>query len=184
MPERAKVSSIEALEAFRASLIVYLEKARGTLDEISDDVTRTRVWVQDDRWNHWQREVRRRTRELEDKQQALFGSRLSSLQQTTQAEQAAVYRAKRALDEARAKFDEVKRWNRQYDNRVQPLAKEVDKLRDVLTQHMGKGLAYLTQTLGTLGAYAELRSPTEAAPASAATDSGAGKPTGTEAGNS
>ena len=48
MPQTAKVTSIEAIDAFKASLIVYLEKAGSVLDDVSDDVVRTRIWLQSD----------------------------------------------------------------------------------------------------------------------------------------
>jgi hypothetical protein len=46
MPERAKVTSLEALETSARKLIVYRDKASRVLDEVSDDVTRTRVWLE------------------------------------------------------------------------------------------------------------------------------------------
>ena len=52
MPHSAKVTSFEALDAFKASLIVYLEKAGCVLDDGSDDVVRTRIWLQSDRQLH------------------------------------------------------------------------------------------------------------------------------------
>ncbi|MBI3853854.1 MAG: hypothetical protein HY298_26815 [Verrucomicrobia bacterium] len=159
MPEKAKVTSIEALESFRSSLIVYLANAMRVLDEISGDVQRTRLWIEDDRLGHWQHETQRRTRKLQEKQHELFSARMSSLREATQAENMAVLKAKRALNEAQAKLDLVKKWNRHYDNRVQPLAKDVDKLRDVLAVHMGKAVVYLTQAIRTLGDYADLSPP-------------------------
>ena len=46
MPDRAHVTSVDALEAFRSSLIVYLSKARPTLEEVSSDVQRMRSWLE------------------------------------------------------------------------------------------------------------------------------------------
>ena len=42
MAEQAQVTSVEAVEAFRASLIIFLTKARSVLEETSDDVLRAR----------------------------------------------------------------------------------------------------------------------------------------------
>src|SRR4249919_2981110 len=109
MPEKAKVSSIEALEEFRSSLIVYLGNALRTLDEVSGDVMRTRAWIETDRLVHWENEVRRRTRKLQEKQQELFSAKLSNLREATQAEHMAVLKAKHALNEAQAKLDLVKK---------------------------------------------------------------------------
>ena len=65
MAERAFVTSTEAIEAFRAALIVYMNKARLLLEEACDDVLRLRVWLQNDRRLHWENEVRRRGKKLE-----------------------------------------------------------------------------------------------------------------------
>ena len=76
---RYKVTSLEALEDFRAKLIVYRDKASRVLDEVSDDVTRTRVWLENERPAYWQAQVRRLNRDLETAQQELFSAQLSGL---------------------------------------------------------------------------------------------------------
>ena len=159
MPDHAKLTSLEALESFRIGLIIYLEKAVRILDEINNEVLRTKFWVQNERREHWEQEVRRRTRELDQRQQELFSARLSTLQEATPVEQQAALKAKRALDDATARLDLVKRWARQYENRVEPAGKEVDKLRDFLLSHMGKAVAYLAQTTALLSDYADLAPP-------------------------
>ena len=60
MSEQVKVTSIDALEAFRANLIVFLTKAHQSIDEVSDAIRRTRNWVQHDQRVHWEGEIRRR----------------------------------------------------------------------------------------------------------------------------
>jgi predicted ATPase len=162
MPERAHVTSVDALESFRASLIVYLSKARPTLEEVSADVQRMRGWLENEQRTYWENEVRRRGRALQEAQQALFSSRLSSLREAGSAEQMAVQRAKRALDEADAKLRVVKQWNRVFDNRVDPLVKQMEKLQTVLANDMVKAVAFLTQTIQTLDAYAGVLPPTAA----------------------
>jgi AcrR family transcriptional regulator len=159
MPDRAKVTSLEALEAFRASLIVYLTRANRALDEVSDEVMRTRLWVQTDRREHWEGEMRRRAKVFEEKQAEFFSARMSPLQEATQAEQFAALKARRALDEAEARLSVIKKWSRQYESRVEPLAKEVDRLRDFLAAHMGRAVQYLSETIRTLADYAELAPP-------------------------
>jgi chromosome segregation ATPase len=166
MAERAKVSSIEAIETFRANLIVYLDKAQKALDEISDEVRRTRTWIESDRRTHWEHEAKRRARKLEEAQQAVFSARLSSLRGSFSAEQLAAQKAKRACQEAEEKMRKLKFWFRHYDSRVEPVAKQVDKLRDVLDQHMREAVHSLTRTTKSLSEYAELRPPSSAQPRS------------------
>jgi hypothetical protein len=159
MPERAHVTSVDALEAFRASLIVYLSKARPTLEEVSAAVQRTRGWLEGEQRTHWENEFRQRSRALQEAQAALFSSRLSSFRDTSAAEQMAVQRTKRSRDEAEAKLRVLKQWNRVFDNRVDPLVKQMEKLHTVLAHDMVKAVAFLGQAIRTLDAYAKVAPP-------------------------
>lgn len=155
MPERAHVTSVEAIEAFRAHLLTYASKARPVLEEACDDVSRTRQWLEGDRRLHWEAQVRRRARDLEAAQQALFSAGLANLRQPTSAEHAAVQRARRALAEVEARLKATKRWALDFDNRVEPLVKQLDHLRTVLVHDLPKAAAYLAETIRLLDAYAD-----------------------------
>ncbi len=163
MPDRAKVTSLEAIEAFRAKLVIYRDRASRVLDEVADEVTRTRGWLEIDRQTHWQGQIRRLTRELEQRQQELFTAQLSDLRDAPRAEQAAVQKVRRALEVAEEHQRTVRQWVRQYDQHVEPLARHVDKLRHHLGNDLGAAMAYLSEVIKTLSAYAEL-SPTAGAP--------------------
>ena len=57
MAEHAQVTSVEAIESFRASLLVFLSKVRPTLEEVSDEVLRLQFWLQNDQRRHWEKRV-------------------------------------------------------------------------------------------------------------------------------
>jgi len=166
MPERAHVTSVDALESFRSNLIVYLSNARPTLEGVSAAVQRTRGWLEGEQRTYWESEFRRRSRAFQEAQAALFSSRMSRMREASAAEQMAVQRTKRALDEAEAKLRVVKQWNRVFDNQVDPLVKQMEKLHTVLAHDMVKAVAFLAQAIQTLDAYAEVAPPT-AVPGSA-----------------
>jgi chromosome segregation ATPase len=176
MAERAHVTSFEALEAFRATLIIYLSKARPTLEEVSSDILRIRMWLQNDQRMHWETQVRRRTKELEAAQQTLSSARVSDLRQNISTEQMAVQRARRSLDEAEAKLKRLKWWNREFDSRVQPLAKQLEKLHTVLSHDMVQAAAYLSEAVNTLAAYAEIGPAPTAPPSGEAASSATPSP--------
>ena len=157
MADKAQVTSLEALEAFRSRLIVYLSQARPALEEVSAEVIRTRTWLETDQRAHWEGQLRRRLKALEQAQQALFSSRLGVLRKESAAEQMAVHRAKHAAEEAETKLRVIKKWSREFDGRVQPLVKQTEKLHTVLTNDMVKAVNFLTQAIGTLAAYAEIQ---------------------------
>jgi hypothetical protein len=162
MTQKANVTAVDALEAFRADLVLYISKARPALEEVSADVLRARLWLENDQRTYWENQLRRRTRELEEAQQALFSARISNLREESSAEVNAVHRAKRARDEAEAKLRVLKRWNRDFENRVQPLVKQTEKLHTLLANDLGQAMAYLAQAVSTLDAYAGTVSPSAA----------------------
>lgn len=162
MPERAKVTSLEALEDFRAKLIIYRDKASRVLDEVSDDVTRTRLWLENERPTYWQTQIRRLTRDLETAQQELFSAQLSGLRDASYAQQAAVQKIRHSIRDAEDKSKTVKQWQRQFDTRVESPARQVEKLRHFLGHDIARAIAYLNEVIKNLAAYAEL-SPTTAA---------------------
>jgi hypothetical protein len=142
------------LDAFRASLILYVSKARPALEEVSAEAVRVRLWLENDRRVHWEAQVRRRRNVLEQARQALSSARMSSLPQASSSEQMAVQRAKRALDEAEAKLKMLKYWKREFDNRVEPLVNQLQKLHTFLAHDLNKATAYLTEIINTLAEYA------------------------------
>src|SRR5262249_44951910 len=181
MPQGAHVTSTEAIEAFRASLLVYLSKARPLLEDACDEVSRTRQWLQQEQRVHWENNRRRRAKQLEQAQQALYSARLANLREPTAAEQAAVSQAKRALTEAEEKLRILKRWTLEFDGRIGPLLKKLEQLRTLLANDMPKAVASLAQLLKTLAAYAAASTgamPPVAGKADAAEGGGAATSTG------
>jgi hypothetical protein len=156
MPDHAKVTSLEAVENFRAKLIVYREKAGRVLDEVTDETIRTRVWLESDCPNRMEAELRRLNRELERRQQELFSAQIAVLQDASAVQQMAVVKARRAIREAEAKLQVIKGWKRQFDHQVEPLARQAEKLRHTLGHDLALAIGWLAEMIKTLAAYAEM----------------------------
>ena len=163
MPQKAHVTSVDAMEAFRANLITYVSKARPTLEEVSADVMRAKQWLQNEQRTRLEAEVRRRAKELEQAQQALFSARIASLREQSTAEQTLFHRARRALDEAQDKLRTLKKWNREFDSRVDPLVKQMEKMHTILANDLSQAVVYLGEAIRTLDSYAGIQA--SAAPA-------------------
>jgi prefoldin subunit 5 len=86
------------------------------------------------------------------------------LRQESAVEQLAFHRAKRAVEEAEDKLRLLKKWAREFESRVQPLAKQIEKLQTVFSNDMVQALAYLAQTVQALAAYAEIQAPAAEVP--------------------
>ncbi|MGH8046658.1 MAG: hypothetical protein ACREKL_05395 [Chthoniobacterales bacterium] len=162
MAENVHVSSIEALGAFRSDLIVFRTAAMQVLDEVAAEVQRTRQWLRHDQRMHWENEIRRRQKKFDEVQQEYMRARLSSLQDSTAAQQNAVTKARRALHEAEDKLRAVKKWERNFDLVADPVVKQLGTLRTVLEHQMPRGIAFLANAQQALDVYSERQAPTDA----------------------
>jgi len=155
MAERAQVASLEAIESFRAALILYLSKARPALEEISSEVQRSRQWLQHDQRRLWENEMRTRAKKLERAKAELFSVELSRLQEVSAAQQMAVHRAEHSVRDAEAKLAMLKKWDRDLDNRTEPYSKQIEQMHDFMTTEMPRAVASLSQIIKALEAYSE-----------------------------
>ena len=157
MADRAQITSFEAVEAFRSDLINYLSKARPALEEVSNEVLRAKQWLQNDQRRHWEGEMKVRSKKLERAQAELFSVSMSKFQEVSAAQQLIVHRCKQAVDEAQQKLAMLKKWDREIDNRAEPLVKQVDQFQTLVATEMPRAIAYLTEVIKTLEAYAEIK---------------------------
>jgi chromosome condensin MukBEF ATPase and DNA-binding subunit MukB len=170
MEPQAKVSSLDALDAFRSSLILYLERARHILDDVRHEVIRTRAWLEQDRQPYWKKQIRLRAHALAQAEQELLTARLSEQPEVVRDRRRAVDRAKAQIQEAEAAFDRARHWLRQYDRELDPHSKSTQSLRQLLDLDLVNAVALLAETTRVLADYAErapgrnLGSVTEALP--------------------
>ena len=153
MSQQAQITSVEAIAAFRAQLVVYLAQVQPVLDEVTSEVLRTRSWLEDDRRRFWQQEFRKCNRRLEDARQELFTASMSKMGEATSLHQMAVQRAQRDLRGVEEKLVVLKKWDRELDNRTGPLVKQMEQLHGFLGVEMERAVAYLDQALRALDAY-------------------------------
>ena len=163
MADQAKVTSLDALERFRADLIVFITTAHRCVDEAGDEVRRTRQWLQGEQRTHWEGQARLRKRVLDQAEADLYSARLSGLKDRTIVQEEAVRKAKRAMAEAEEKLRVLKKWNRDFDNNADPLVRRLEGIRYFLDHDMPKALTYLVRAQETLEAYAESPPPPPAA---------------------
>jgi hypothetical protein len=140
-------------------LVVYLAAMRPALEEITSEVMRTRMWLQDDRRRFWDQQFRVCSRKLEDARQELFTASMSTLGEGNSLQQMAMQRALRNLRAVEEKLSVLKKWDRELDDRSGPPVKQIEQLHGFLTVEMGKAVAYLDQVLTALEAYKSVAPP-------------------------
>jgi cob(I)alamin adenosyltransferase len=160
MPDQANVSSVDAINEFRSKLIVYLTKARTTIEEANSEVMRTRQWLENDQRTYWQRELRARKQAMEQAQSELFSARISLVSKASAAQELQLHRAQRAIREVEAKMTVLKKWDRDLENRTEPLTRLIDQLGSFILIEMNQAVASLGATVKALEDYSSIHTPT------------------------
>lgn len=175
MGNQAKVSSIDALDMFRAALIIFLSKARRSLNDANDEARQTRMWLQHDRVVHWENEIRNRSRKLDQAEQDFMSARLTKNNETAlMVRRQAVDKAKRALDEAQGKLRRVKQWAQSFDSASDPIVKRLESMKQFVDEDMPKAIAYIVGLQRTLAVYTQGPPPEEGQPTTPAPAADAG----------
>lgn len=162
MADQARISNLDAIEAFRSALIVFISKARQTLEMAQDSIKKTRAWVQTEQPAYWAGQIKQRQKKLDQAQQELMSARLSEFVDTPSTQQMAVRKARAALEEAQAGLERTKAWGREYDRVVDPLSRKLDAMRDFIDTDLQRATAYLMEIQKILDAYHEAQLPPSA----------------------
>jgi hypothetical protein len=149
----AHITNLESLERFRSSLVLFLERANLILDEVGEEVKRTRIWLQTEQRLKLALEMKRIHRELEMLEAELFSARLSDLAQKKTGVQMLVNQKRRETRELEETQRKVAGWLRGYDSIVETEAKKVEKLRHHLDTDMVRAVTYLKEAILQLNAY-------------------------------
>ncbi len=164
MAQQARVTSIAELEAFRASLVRFIEQSRRALDDVTGEVRRTRGWLDSDRTLHWDREIKRARRALDQAEQELYSANLSSIKTSDSFRKMAVLKARRRLAEVVEKRKTVKHWREVFDQETGPQLRHVEALYDKLARGLPAGVVSIGESIRALEAYAETRRPARPKP--------------------
>lgn len=173
MSDQAKVSSIDALEAFRADLIRFVENARAALEDAEGEVRHTRIWLDGDRTAHWARQMKQRIKQLDQAEADCHNARIIRPDESHASLKLAVARAKRRVVEAEEKMRVLKHWRMHFDNRVTPLVRRLSPAFFMVCKHLPDGIHSLDESIKALQAYAE-NSPAPKPPAAPADDAAEG----------
>lgn len=159
MDSQARITDTDALENLRSALIVFQARAKRSVDEVIDEVRRTKRWLEQEKREFWENQIRIRSRKLEQAEQELFNAKLSAWRDSIAREKAMVVKMRALVTEAEEKLRAVKHWDRNYESMVEPLSKGLTSLREFLEQDLPNGIWQITNSIKALDAYAETRMP-------------------------
>jgi len=137
---------------------------------VTGEVQRTRGWLDGDRRRHWDMEVKRAERQVEQAEAELYSASLSSVKTSDSFRKMAVLKARRRLAETVEKRRQVKRWRNIFDQRTDPLLRQVESLQDKVARDLPDAVVSLNESIRALEEYAGTRAPSRRRPAAAVDD--------------
>lgn len=173
MTRSAKVTSIDTLPLVTAALQKFRGESAVALDDLEIELRRIVEWIHHDRKQHWSKERDRAYENLTQArlqlQQARVSRRVGDHEPACVDEKRAVARAKRRLETAYQKVDEVRRWTVLIDRAVDDFQRNRTQFALWLETDLQRAVAALNQMSESLVSYISLETPADpAAPTSAA----------------
>ena len=166
MSESAQVASIDALREFRAKLCEFGVDALESLAAVELELRHMDDWLAE-RLKYWQLQLRDRGEDLARAKAALvrhkWGSKDGKGVGTTEV-QMDVKKAKRRIEEAEAKIEITKRWQRDLPKAVHEYDGPARQLSGYLESDLKQVLAMLDRMATSLEAYVAISAPPGGAP--------------------
>lgn len=153
MADKAHVTNVEVLETFRTQLMLFIEKANRSIEEVSEEVKRTRIWLQSEQKLKIQHEIKRRQKEIEQIEAEYYSARLANATERKTGIQMQLRKKKEQIRELEEKMRAVQGWLRHFDSKVEVEARKVEKLQSVLDSDMSRAVQFLNESAKALHDY-------------------------------
>jgi hypothetical protein len=162
MSESVQVSSIDALRQFRAKLCEFGVDGLESLAAVELELRHMEDWLAE-RLKYWELQLRDRGEDLSRAKAAMvrhkWGSKDGKGVGTTEVEME-VKKAKRRIEEAEAKIEVTKRWQRELPKAVHEYEGPARQLTGYLESDLKQVLALLDRMATSLEAYVAISAPT------------------------
>jgi len=173
--QHARVDSIAALREFRAGLVMFMEAASLALDEMDSEMQRILLWLRDDQYKFWRKQLQVRTDEhtqarLALKRRQIFDRALAGSVSSCVDERKALKKAEQRLQEATFRFKRVGRYIQQIEKAQSDYKGLVKGLVGDLDVNLPNARARLDRMATALEKYVALLPPDARASALSRTD--------------
>ncbi|MDY0168714.1 MAG: hypothetical protein RBS80_19350 [Thermoguttaceae bacterium] len=157
MGGRARVTSLDALDAFAAALRVFQDEAARAIEGVEMNVRAAADWVRLERKEYWNRQLRRseqRTHEAKiNLQRCQTLRRVDDYRPACVEEKRDLERARRRQELCRRQVEVVSQWSRKVDRAVNEYQGGVSQLARWLETDVDRAVAVLERLRRTLEAY-------------------------------
>jgi hypothetical protein len=173
MSRSAKITSTEAVRAFRRVLDKYDFELRDTMTQLELEVRRAVDWIEHDRARYWPRAMREASDALLEAKNNLERAEMALRAEDKRScyeERAAVEKAKRRLRMAEQKVRAIRKWRVVIKHEVDEFQGQLAKLTNYLETEFPRGCASLDRMAAALDKYTETSAPKAAGGTSSTPD--------------
>jgi hypothetical protein len=167
MSSQAEVHSIESLKDFRTAMALYSEDTLAALGAVEAEVRRTGRWLQEERPNHWQEQIKRRREQVASAKAEVFRRRLQktpdyspSLSEPMEI----LRRAEAGLQDAERRLLQVRKWQPLFHQAVLEYHGSIQRIKDLAASDVPRAVAALTRMIDALEAYLRIAPPSGLGP--------------------
>jgi len=166
MGESAKITSIDAVQAFAVALEAFQDEATAALDELELQVRRALEWIHHDRKQFWRHQVQTGWQKVTEArlqlEQAQTFRRIADRTPSCVDEKKALAKAKRRLDFAQEKVETVRHWTGAIDHAVGEYRGGIAQLATWLMADLPLALAALDRMSRALESYVAIEAMPDA----------------------
>ena len=167
MDRSANITSIDTVETLAAAVRRFQIDAANVLGDLGIQVHRAVEWIQHDRKEYWDREVRRNSERVTEAkinlQRAMTIRRIDNYQPACREEKKELEKTRHRLRVSEEKVEAVKRWSRAVDQAVLKYKSGAARLAHWLEADAPRALAVLGRITVALEAYVAIESPADLA---------------------
>ena len=162
MSDGADVRSIDSLKEFRAALALFSDDTLAALGAVDGEVRRTIRWLQHDRREYWQTQIKRRREAVSSARAEVFRRQLAKTADSSpvMSEQKELLRKAEAnLREAEAKAVLVKKWEPALQQASLEYRATTRRIKGVAQGDVPRASALLARLIDALEAYLRVSLP-------------------------
>ena len=159
MSNPADIRNFQALLDIRVSLISFGEDARASLGDVDATVKKMMSWLENDRPQHWKRELKRRERALADAKLDLQRCMMNNPQDRGRCllEKRRFDKCDRAVEEAKQKLTAIRKWRQLFPREIALYKAQTGQLGYVADHQVPVAVAELDRMARALEQYVQTK---------------------------
>lgn len=155
----ARVTSIDAIVAFRAAVVAFLDRGPAALGSLRQETHRTLLWLEQEQPRYWQEQLRRGYDKVASARSNLDACRMKTVAGHRSAcieEQVALRKAKERIDYCQQQADVTRKWAIRAREEADEFLGKIAPLDRSFQQEVPGMIAVLEQMILALEAYQDI----------------------------